>query len=779
MPSEGERAIPGALDDLRIVEIGSDAAFCGRLFADFGAEVIKIEPPGGDPFRQVGGLFAFLNAGKRSLVLDLNTGPAKAALNDLLSEADILIMSLDCKEMEVWDLVAERVLRNHPDLVVVGLTPFGLTGEWAGRPGGDLESAAFSSLAFGLGEPGKAPLRLPFDQSQYQGALHAAAAALCALRARDLGLGGQIVDVATSQVMAYCTGGMYLVTVKAGVEWGRRGRLLRGVYPTGFFECADGYICIASQSPKQWEKFLKIMGEPDWAQEPQARNAMVLGAVDPSPVDEHFRKWLRGFTRAELTRLAMEEGITLGQVNTVDELLAEPHFQDRDLWFSVEVDDSRIRIPRPGYLMSETPARLGTRPPELNEASTVAAFEPRTRPPASVRSESSRGALEGIRVVEFGWNWAGPMAGQLLADMGAEVIRVETVKRQDVMRLLPYMSAFFCNANRSKLSVSINLATDGGPDLVRRLVGKSDMILDNFAAGVMARNGLGYSDLLAVREDIICVSMSMAGQEGPLSGMRGFASIATGFAGLERMVGYIGEDPIGLMAFGLGDTNLAIQGVLAALAALRYRDRTGAGQFVDVSQIECSIGTLGEPIINYQLTGEIAGPQGNGHSIYFPHGIYRTLGDDQWLVLSVRCHRDWEGLCRLLNRPDWAELDRDARLQCKDQIDRTIEEWARNRERDVAIDELVDAGVRCAPVLTRPERDSHPHYLERNLTIQHRAKGFDDTHIYSTPWILSETPPKMRRPTPLLGEHNDYVFGEILQMTPEEIRKLSEDGVIS
>lgn len=786
-----------ALGDLRVVEVGSGVAapFCSRLFADFGAEVIKIEPSGGDPSRgwpsggADGALFAFLNTGKRSVVIDLRDESNHASLDGLLATADILIENLEPYEREHWGLQADDLLARHPQLIVVSLTPFGLTGEWADRPGGDLEAAAFSSLAFGLGEPEKAPLRLPYDQSEYQVALHGAVAALCALRAREQGgTGGQSLDVATAQVMGYCTGGMYLVTAKAGVEWGRRGRLLRGVYPTGFFECADGYICIASQSPKQWEKFISIMDEPEWAQAPEARNAMMLGAVDPSPVDPHFRDWIKGFTRRELTELAMEKDITLGQVNTVDELLAEPHFEDRGLWFEVEASGDKVKMPRPGYLLSRTPAALGPRAPELGEGNDeflgdISHAAARRESTGSARGKAGDEPLAGIRVVEFGWNWAGPMAGQLLADMGAEVIRVETEKRQDVMRLLPYMSHFFCNANRSKRSISVNLGAEDGPELVRRLVSHSDVVMDNFAAGVMARNGLAYDDLVTVKEDIICVSMSMAGQHGPLSQMRGFASIATGFAGLERMVGYDGEDPIGLMAFGLGDTNLAIQGALGVLAALHHRDSTGEGQFVDVSQIESSIGTLAEPIIDFQLTGEIAGPQGNRHSAHYPHDIYRCDGDDRWLALSVHTSGEWQSLCGVLGRANWGSDESlksaEGRRALACEIDQMIAAWVGERERDEAIRELVAAGVRCAPVLTRPERDSHPHFAERELVIEHVTEGFDNARIYSTPWIFSATPARMTKPAPLLGEDNNYVFGEVMGMSSEEIAGLAELGAIS
>jgi crotonobetainyl-CoA:carnitine CoA-transferase CaiB-like acyl-CoA transferase len=784
----------GALDGLRVTEIASHVSgpFCARLLADLGADVVKVEPPDGDPSRQAGpfpgdapdpeqsGLFHFLNAGKRSVVADLDDPAGVEWLHELLAGSDILVENLAPTARERAGLGFAALAGRHPHLIAVSLSPYGRSGPWEDRPGCDLTAQAASSLPLGLGSEDRSPLRIPFDQGDYQAAFHGAAAALCALRERRRSGLGQGIDISTAQVMAYLVGGMHNVTVKNGNRWARRGTLLGGApYPTGFFTCADGFVCIASQTPAQWEAFLGLMDNPKWAKD-EARNAIYLGLVDAKPAHRHFQEWLMGYTRAELLEMAAAEGIVMGVAQTVDEVLASEQFAYRGLWAGIEMTGGEQRIPKPGYLMTRSPTQVAGPGPTLGSTSP----DDVVAEPVSLRvHERSRRALDGIRVLDFGWNWAGPMAGQLLADMGAEVIRVETSKRQDLMRFLSYTSPFFCHNNRSKMSTTINVATPEGSRLVLELAKTADIVMDNYAAGKMAKNGLGAGALREANPRLVVVSMSMAGQEGPLRGMRGFASIATGYSGLELMVGYPEEGvSTGLLPFGLGDVTMSVQAVIGALAALEVRDRTGAGQFVDVSQIDCSVASMGEPLLDYQLTGRVAGAQGNLHSWYCPHGLYRTAGDDRWLALAVRDEQEWTALASLVGPPEWASdatLATPAGRQARRaEIDARLAAWASAMDRDDAVDQLVAAGVPAAPLLELEERNQHPHWIARGLTLSHDYEGFDPCTIYATPWHLTATPPELVRPTPALGEHNDYVFGELLGLDRAEIARLQEAGVL-
>ncbi len=787
----------GALEDLRVVELGRDVSgpYCARLFADLGADVIKVEAPGGDPSRAQGpfagggahpdasGIFHYLNAGKRGVVADLEDPDQLEFFHTLLAGADVLVENSEPAEYARFGLDSASLLARHPHLVVVSLSPYGRSGPWADRPGVDLTAQAAASLPLALGMPDREPLRIPFEQGDYQAALHAFAAALCALYARRSSGRGQGVDVSVAQVMAYCVGGMHLVGAKGGSKWGQRSTSMKGsMYPTGFFACKDGFVCIASQTPKQWEAFLALMDNPRWSKEGQAGNAAYLGLVDSKPADKHFKSWLMEYTRAELIEMAMAENIVMGVAQNVDEVLASEQYAFRELFSELRIADPGPVAPKPGYQLKHTPTALGTRGPALDADGDAL----RARPPEPIRLEQGDGparALEGVRVLDFGWNWAGPMAGQLLADMGAEVIRVETSKRQDLMRFLDYTSWFFCHNNRSKMSATFNLGSPDGQRLVQRLARKADIVMDNFAAGVMAKNGLAHDDLSKENPRIITVSMSMAGQEGPLRGMRGFASIATGYSGMELMVGYPEIDTsTGLLPFGLGDTTMAIQGVIGALAALHHRARTGEGQFVDVSQMDSAASTLGEPLLAHQLAGDAVGPQGNGHTRFFPHGIFAAEGDERWIALAVRSEPEWRALCDLIGRGDWAgdaELaSAERRRERAGEIAEAVTAWTRSQERDTAVAQLVEAGIPASAVLELEERNEHPHFVERGLCYQHEFEGFDPCRIYSTPWLLSETPPEVTRGTPALGGDNDYVFKQLVELADDEIEDLKGQGVL-
>jgi len=794
----------GALQGLKVLELGRHVAgpFCARLLADLGADVLKVEPPDGDTSRSIGpfaidrrdpaesGLFHFLNAGKRGTSRALSIPEELAWLHHELDDADVLVENLEPEERRLLGFDFAELEARHPHLVAVSLSPYGRSGPWADRPGSDITAQAASSLPLGLGSEDRSPLRIPWDQADYQAGFHGAAATLCALRERQRSNRGQGIDISTAQVIAYLVGGMHNVTAKNGNKWARRGSLLGGApYPTGFFPCKDGFVCIASTTPAQWNAFLALMDNPKWAKEEHADNAIYLGLVDSKPAHHHFQEWLMTYSRQELLEMASAEGIVMGVAQYVDEVLASEQLAYRELWASFDVGGCDVRVPKPGYQMSASPTAIRRRGPSLGATGAPAATGDAGRPAeeAAARTQSAKprgGALEGVRVLDFGWNWAGPMAAQLLADMGAEVIRVETSKRQDLMRFLDYTSHFFCHNNRSKMSTTINVGTPEGSRLVKELVQHADIVMDNFAAGVMERNGLSYDHLRAAKPDIIVVSMSMAGEEGPQRGMRGFASIATGYSGLELMVGYPDAGiSTGLLPFGLGDVTMSIQAVIGTLAALEYRDRTGKGQFVDVSQIDSATATMGEPLLDYQLNDRVAGAQGNAHPGFCPHGIYAAAGDDRWVALAARDEVEWRALAIAIGRPEWAAdgalATSDLRRARVAEIDASIADWVSARDRDVAADALAAAGVPAAPLLELTERNVHPHWVARKLTFQHEFEGWDPCTIYTTPWLLTATPPEVTRRTPLLGEHNDYVFRDLLRLDDETITRLTADGVLT
>ena len=784
---------PSALAGVCVLELGEGVAapFCARVLADFGARVVKVEPPAGDAARRweplgddgTSALFAYLNAGKESLCLSGRAGEDADCIADLIARADVIVTNLSSQQESVWGCDVAALVDGATDALYVRLSTFGADGPWSGRRGEGLSACAVGAISVILGEPGRPPLSFPFDLPSLQAGLHGAAAAMTGLLDRGRS-GGRRIDVAESEVLAYYAGGMSRFILGAKGKWARRGfERHGGIYPSGFYPCADGFIFLATQTRAQWSGFLELMGNPEWAEaNPIYRDGVAIGWKHADDVDVHFIPWLAQHTRRELTAMAKKANLVLGPINSAEDVLAEKHLESRGFWHQAQVGDTSLRLPGMGYRLSKTPIRLGAAPKlgEHREAGKVASVPLR----ATVEGGSRKGArpLSGYRAIEFGFNWAGPMVGQILSDMGMEVIKVETGGRVDFMRHWPHARSFFHNANRGKRSIAVNIKKEAGRDLVRRLVARSDIIFDNFAAGVMAKNGLGYEDLRREAPNVIALSMAMAGQSGPLEHLRGFATIATGFAGIEQAIGYPDSGPTGLPVIGVGDANAAIQAVIAALVALWHRERTGEGQYVDLSQVEAATALVGEALTRRQLSGQGIEPVGNAHRRMAPHGIYPTRGDDRWVALAVASDAEWRDLVQMLGAPAWAADESlaslDGRTKRRAEIDAELSRWTRDRERDAVVEDMCAAGLAAAPVLSIEELHAWPHFVARGIAEEVPSFEGKEDIVYRTPWHVSGAPRAVAGGSPELGEDNEFVLGEILELSSGDMTALQEAGVL-
>lgn len=397
--------------------------------------------------------------------------------------------------------------------------------------------------------------------------------------------------------------------------------------------------------------------------------------------------------------------------------------------------------------------------------------------------------LDGIRIVDFGWVFAGPIGTRTLADMGAEVIKIETRRALDEMRRSPSNTSgdierdpVFHDLNRNKLSFTVDVTTPEGVDLIKRLVAVSDVVSENFSPGVLDRRGLGYEALAAVRPDLVMIAMSAAGQDGPLHEIRTYGPSISALSGLDSMVGYPGERVLGSQGF-YPDMVGAIHGVIAILAALWHRDQTGRGQYIDLSQWEATTGMLGDAILDYTMNGVVRGRQGNRNAGMSPHGNYPCRDDDTWVAIAVRTEEQWRGLCDAIGRPAWTgepwAADAYQRVRNADRVDAALGEWTSTQTADEATDALQAAGVPAGPSLHVGERYFHPHFAARDfhVDLDHPATGTDI--VGGVAWKLSRTPGRLRRHAPLLGEHNEYVLRDLLGLSDGEIAALEERKVLS
>ncbi len=400
------------------------------------------------------------------------------------------------------------------------------------------------------------------------------------------------------------------------------------------------------------------------------------------------------------------------------------------------------------------------------------------------------GPLSGYRVLDFGWVLAGAIPGMVLSDMGAEVIKVETRQRMDYMRLGrpiigdqpdPEQNPMFHNVNRGKLSVTLNTTRPEAVELARGLVAHCDVVIENFSPGVMERLGLGYDELSRINPRIVMASISSNGQSGPLRDLRAYAPSVGALAGLDSTLGYEGGRPLGLK-HAYADICGALHSVFAITAALYQRKRTGRGRSIDISMLRATVATMGAGLMEYEMTGRVMGPQGNHDPVMAPYGNYPCQGEDAWVSIAVRTEEEWQGLRRSLGSPAWTEApefsSRYARLKNRRELDARVGEWTRSRT-PLEVTELLQAqGVAAFPVMGAEDRLFDPHFQARGLysDIEHPSLGTEP--VFNLMWRLSRTPPRIHRHAPLLGEHNLDVFGGLLGMTEQEVRRLEGEQVI-
>ena len=403
------------------------------------------------------------------------------------------------------------------------------------------------------------------------------------------------------------------------------------------------------------------------------------------------------------------------------------------------------------------------------------------------------------RIVDLGTAWAGPMATQLLADLGAEVIKVESRQRMDGLRLgrpmvgediaggdqglWPELQPLFHGLNRNKLSVTLDLKTDEGVGLLKDLAARSDVMLSNYSPGVLERMGVDYQSLRRWRPDIIQVAMPSVGETGPLRDILAYAPIIQALSGFMSLVGYGDHSQlVGELQAPWSDTVASVHAALAIVAALRHRNVTGEGQWIEVAQLEASASMLGEAILEYQMTGAVARPAGNFDRQAAPNGNYPCSGDDEWVSVSVDTEEEWDAFRQAMGNPDWSRSvefkDKLGRLRNFRALDKHVAAWTRQRSAAEVTQLLQQHGVAAMPVMNIEDQFSDPHLRSRQTyaEVEHPHVGAE--WLYGTPWLLSDTPAGVHSAAPLLGEHNGYVFQELLGLPSWEVERLRSTEVI-
>ncbi len=779
--------LDGMLDGLLVADLSSGlgGAYASKLLADLGARVVMVEPPEGSQLRRWdagdrawGGPWAHLSGGKESAAPS-DVGSARDLLRGLCRAADVLILD----EESPWRSALPRALPER--LVRVELSPWGSDGPYADWRGSEIATWAMGGYMFFTGDPDRSPLMIPGGQSELHAGVHAAIATLTAIRERRRSGHGQTIEV--SALESNLSAHAWLIS-----SWIASGMALDRT-PHDFTKTRDG-----------WALFMRAVPNPNiflLIEQPERMDATEINDIDAwraqlAQLYEDVEAWAQDHDAVDVATMAQELRIACTPVLDAHGLAENVQLAARDWWESGEDGEwGDLQFPGPAYLASPTPARRAGAAPRLGQHTSqltdeFASTPQPTAPPAMATTDLP---LAGLRVVELTGNWAGPIVGRHLGDLGADVVKLEWAARpatralfmpgptQDPQRY-PYDRAMYFNLlNRNKRDLVVDLSADEGKRIFLDLMRDADVFVENNSARVMPNLGLDYETVREVNPGLIYVSMSGFGASGPWRDWSAYGSNIEASSGLASVTGYDAEQVRRTPLF-YADPVSGNHATVAILAALEHRDRTGDGQYVDVALNEAGAAYFFEALMAYQATGEVRRPHGNRDARFAPQGAYRAIGENSWIAVSVQTDEDWSALCGVIGRDDLsadAELSTLAGRKARhDQIDAAIEAWSREREQYEAVWELQRAGVSAAPILANWQvlHDPHIHASGFYQWVEHSVVG---VYPYpSWPWRFSRTKPSIRRAAPRFAEHNRELLSE-LGYSEAEIAELYEREITS
>ncbi|MDP7706058.1 CaiB/BaiF CoA-transferase family protein [Mycobacterium sp. TY815] len=774
------------------VSSGIAGAYCTKLLADGGADVVKIESPEGDWLRSWsasrshpdgdGALFTFLAGSKRSVVVD----PEADAefMERLLAAADAVVWSAGSAVAERFS--PREILARCPHLVVASITPFGLEGPWRERPATEFTLQAWSGGIIGLGRgvADRAPVFVGGQVGEYLAGAYTSAATIAALFA---GRGqGQLIDLSMLETQIL---GLTYYPVTYFEMLGRPWRDARRLTVPGVAAAQDGLVDLGCGTAQQWFDLCAMVGHPEWIDEDSPLSITELANVYADEIYE----WVHNHPADEIRELATAFRIPNAPVANGATIVALDHFVERGSFHP----NPREGFQQPGHPYRLHPAQL-RQPgvaPRLGEH--TAHYRAATLVPRTVSAEPSKELpLSGIRVLDMTAFWAGPSCTHLLALLGAEVIHIESARRPDGTRLIAGIpvteeqwwekSPIFAALNTNKKGLTLDLQRPRGRELLLELIGTCDVIAENFTPRVLDHIGLDFAAVQAVRPEAILLRMPGFGLDGPWRDNPAFAYVIESASGLSWLTGYPDRTPF--EPYSVGDPNAGVHALNALLLALEHRRRTGEGVMVEAAMVDAALNIAAEQVIEYSAYGALLERAGNRGPAAVPQNLYLSADVDEfgrldsWIAIAVATDEQWCRLCRALGSPSWATDPALSTVQGRrtreDLIDERLTQWCAGRTRDDIVATLWDAGVPVAKVM-QPHRQTE---LEQLATrgffevVDHPVCG--PARLSSVPMRLSGGPCRFHtRPAPLLGQHNHELLTE-LGLTGAEIAELEADGVI-
>ena len=795
-----------ALAHLRVLDLGGPSPqFAARLLGDLGADVIKIEPPGGDPLRRHAPFagntpdpersipFIANNHNKRSVVIDLETVEGHEAFKRLTLTADVIVECFDRTYLDDRGLGYDALSAANPRLILASISPYGRSGPRKDYVGTELTVQAMTGVMYIHGDSEARPCLVPAEQLYSVAGYHAVVGIMAAIRARHLTGRGQTVDISMQDV-----GLWQLMTVLGEYSFSQYMRRRVGSAPSNpgvsIFETRDGgFVQTSTYMDRHFTRLAEWLASDDVTSENMLDPAWRRENIDL--IDAVMVNHIAEIDREDFVDEGQRRGIPSTAIHRVSEFVNHPHPNARD-WFA-DLEHPVIgsyRTAGAPFRLSKTPWAVRRPSPTIGQHTEellgLADAEPITvsdkaRPvpvPAGARNGHTK-PLDGIRVVDFTQAVAGPVATGFLAFLGADVIKVETDAHPIARR--PDAPAF-AELNRGKRSVNINAQNPEGLEVARRLIAQSDIVIDNWRAGVMDRMKLGYDELVAVKPDIIAVQMPGLGLTGPNHHFTTYGQMIFGFCGLGYIWGHEGSPLNTRPKLGYTDYVAGSATVGAILTALEHRTQTGEGQFIEVAQLEGLAATLGPLYMDYSINGVDAEPKGNYSERMAPHDVYACVGHDAWCAIVCRDDDDWRRLVIAMGSPEWAQDSTwdtlGGRVAGKEELDRRIGDWTATLNPQQVFDRLQRHGVPAGMDQGPDKLIWDPHLRERGsvVTVAPPAPwdvGPPLTHPALTA-LLSETPGRSDVPAPTSGQDNDDIYRTVMSMTDEEITRLRESGAL-
>lgn len=805
-----------ALTGIRVLDLSDrSAALAGRVLADLGAEVILVEAPGGNSIRALAPAFTdvdpaeasfahqYYSANKKSVVLDINE--RQELFLELVLSADVVIDTERPGHLDALGLGHEALRAVNPGLIQCSVTPFGLHGEWRDRKATDIVAGAAGGLIWLSGEPRGKPVQGGADVSYAMAGLVAASAISIALHQRMHSSGGSGVHIDVSLQEATAMAAMQTATPSQHTWFDR---IPRRPGLSAALRCADGGYVGHMIRPDRFSKFL------DWADSEGIDHQMTpedwrLSRLDAprkgNPVAATTLALAAKLSRDEFAAGALEADLICLPVLGFEDHERTEQYVVNNQFLTVEHEPLNKTL---GFVRSPVDGMAGGievgRAPTLGEHQDLLSTPEQPRPagtfpepadgPPDTRSPDPARALEGIRVVDFGWVLAAPIGTRLLASFGAEVIRVESTTRPDSMRSqvgpdgVPdaELGGLFNVVNAGKKSLAIDLSTDQGMAIVKELIATADVVVNNFRPGAMDRMGLGYDVLQTLKPDIVSLNLPGAHRNGPWAVRPSMGNILMAASGFNMLTGFDGERPRGI---GIAYPDFTGPHLLTAaiLAALRERDQQGSGQEIHLTQLTGMVSLLGAEWMQFKETGVQPPRRANRDLNLCPHGIFPTVGsehsEDEWIAIAIDADEEWQAFCTVLGRPELASDERFATLadrkKHEDELDDIVAAWTSLGEKWQLADELQAVGVAAAAVEHLADTYARDPQLRHHYQIVHQPSRPDveiPINREAAQWVGREL---VLTRAPATGEHNHDVLCGILGRTEDEYIELLLNDVLT